>query len=72
MRDGSERISRSIPGSVCDAACTDGVREGPSDVTSNVHTALSFVREKNGRLSCSDIKTMRHERLCALPLTEYG
>ena len=27
--------------------------------------------KKSGRFSCSDIKTTRRERLCALPLTEY-
>jgi hypothetical protein len=26
--------------------------------------------KKNGCFSCSDIKTMHHERLCALPHTE--
>jgi hypothetical protein len=49
MRNGSKCIPSIIPRSVCEPACTDRIGEGPTDVTSNAHSASVTASRKRER-----------------------
>src|SRR3981081_2599028 len=49
MRNGSKCISSIIPRSVCEPACTDRIGEGPTDMTSNAHSASVTASRKRER-----------------------